>query len=260
MQEIIHEIKSWIYEASERIRASIASNQLTVCTKSDRTDLVTNIDKETQDFLMTKIKNFDPTAKVLGEENNQNHLTDFSGTVFIVDPIDGTMNFVLEQENFCLMIAVYEEAKPSLGFIYDVVKDVLLWGGPSIGVYRNDERIDAPANKGVGEGLLGVNAGMYGTNFAHVREIGNMALGVRMSGCAGVELIALILGKRIGYISNLSPWDYAAGGVLLQTLGLKMSNISGDVLNLSDREFFVAGTPKAYEEMTRLLQKDEKVS
>jgi hypothetical protein len=49
------------------------------------------------------------------------------------------------------------------------------------------------------------------------------ALGVRMTGCAGIELIALVLGQRAGYISNLSPWDYAPGGVLMETLGLKIA-------------------------------------
>ncbi len=256
MQILIAEVKSWMYEAAKFIKVALAANNLVVCTKSDRTDLVTNIDKETQNLLIEKIKKFDPTAKVLGEENDQNHLTDLTGRVFIIDPIDGTMNFVLEQENFCIMIAVYENGQPSLGFVYDVMRDMFLWGGPSVGVYNNDCRVNPPLNKAVEEGLLGVNAGMYGTNYVHAREIGNLAMGVRMTGCAGVELIALILGKRIGYLSHLAPWDYAAGGVLLETLGLKMSNVRGEKLNLRDREFFVAGTPKAYDEMLEMLRKD----
>ena len=64
------EIISWIYEAAERIKAGLG-DALKVDQKSGRTDLVTNVDKETQDFIASKIKAFDPEAKILGEENGQ---------------------------------------------------------------------------------------------------------------------------------------------------------------------------------------------
>ena len=91
-------------------------------------DLVTELDKATQDFLIEKIQAFDPEAKILGEENGLDRLSDFSGRVFIIDPIDGTMNFVLEKENFCIMIAVYEEGQGRFGFVYNVMKNEFLLG------------------------------------------------------------------------------------------------------------------------------------
>jgi myo-inositol-1(or 4)-monophosphatase len=74
-----------------------------------------------------------------------------------------------------------------------------------------------------------------------------------MTGCAGVELIALAKGQRAGYLSHLAPWDYAPGGVLLETLGLKMANIKGEPLSLNGRELFVGGTPKAFEELLAIV-------
>lgn len=253
MDSLITQIKTLIYEASKKIKASL-DQELTIDTKSDRKDLVTNMDKEIQRFLVQGIQALDPNAKIMAEENGRDHLHDFSGRVYIIDPIDGTLNFVLERENFCIMIGIYDDRKGYLGFIYDVIKDQMLYGGPECGVYCNETSISAPANLGVHEGLLGLNSGMYAANFHHTRDLGQQAMGVRMLGCAGVELSALLLGQRVGYISNLSPWDYAAGGVLLETFGMKMSRLDGEELSFSGREYFIAGTKKAYTEMIALTK------
>lgn len=249
---MIEEIKGWIYEAGNHIKASFAKDNLKVDTKSGRTDLVTDMDKATQDFLIGKIMTFDPDAKVLGEENGLDHLKDRTGRVFIIDPIDGTMNFVLEQENFCIMLAVYEEGQGVLGFVYNVMKDEFLYGGPETGVFCNDQKVMPPENKALSEGLVGMNHVMFQKNAWHTQEIGQIAMGVRMTGCAGYELIDLALGRRVAYISRLAPWDYAPGGVLIEALGLEMSTIEGKALSLEKRDAFLAGTKKAYEECLRL--------
>lgn len=252
MEVMVNEIKSWIYDAGEVIKKSFQTDDLVIDTKSGRTDLVTNLDKATQKFLTQRIMAFDPDAKILGEEDGKDRLEGFSGRVFIIDPIDGTMNFVLEQENFCIMVAVYEDGIGKLGFVYNVMKNEFLWGGRGIGVYCNDEKIDPPKDISLSEGLIGLNHVMYQKDSWHVQKMGEMALGVRMTGCAGYELIGLLMGRRAAYVSRLAPWDYAPGGVLIEELGLRMSNIEGHKLNLVDRELFVAATPKAYENIMEI--------
>lgn len=250
------DIEQLLRQAGEKIKAASANTNIQVDTKTDRKDLVTNMDKEIQRFLIDAILTQDPDVKIMAEENGRDQLNDFSGRVYIIDPIDGTLNFVLEQENFCVMVGIYEDKRPVLGFIYDVVKEQMLCGGPSEGVYCNGTKINAPQDLGLSEGLLGLNSGMYAANFHHARDLGQQAMGVRMLGCAGVELSALLLGQRIGYISNLSPWDYAAGGVLLETFGMKMSRLDGQPLSFSGREYFIAGTKKAYTEMITLTKQE----
>lgn len=253
MQIMINEIKNWIQEAAEIIKKEIAKNDMVVDTKEGRKDLVTNVDKQVQDFLIERMHDFDPEAKILGEENGRDQLTDFSGRVFIIDPIDGTLNFVLEQENFCIMIAVYEEGKGKLGFIYNVMEDMLLWGGPEIGVFINEENLPVPADLNLADGLVGMNSSMYRKNSYNAQLMAERSMGVRMSGCAGLELISLIRGKRNAYVSSLAPWDYAAGSVMLETLNMKFSNIEGDPLKFNGRERFIAATPTAYKEMMQLV-------
>ncbi|MGX7192834.1 inositol monophosphatase family protein [Enterococcus moraviensis] len=242
---MIVEIQEWLKEAAAFIRVSLA-NKVTVSQKSNRTDLVTNIDEETQTFLIKKINKYYPNDSILAEEKGFDTIESLDGRVWIIDPIDGTMNFVMEQENFCIMIAVYENGVGKLGFIYDVMKDELYWGGKDLGVFVNDQKLQQPKDRALSDGLIGMNAYMYGKNIYAAGEIGHASMGIRVSGCAGIELIAMLKGNHIGYISNLSPWDYAAGLVLIEEFGFKYSDIEGKPLTFSKREYFLAASPTAY--------------
>jgi myo-inositol-1(or 4)-monophosphatase len=248
---MVSEIKSWLYEAAAEIRSTL-EQELTIQEKSGRTDLVTNMDEQTQEFLMKKIQTHYPEDQILGEEKGFTKVSSFQGRVWIIDPIDGTLNFVLEKENFCIMLAVYEEGVGQLGFIYDVIRDEMYWGGKGWGVYVNECPLPQPAMKELSAGLLGMNAYMYGKNIHHARDIGHQTMGIRVCGCAGLEIIAMLKGNHIGYISKLSPWDYAPGLVLLEEFGFKFGNIHGEALTFDGQEYFLAATPNAY---TEILEK-----
>lgn len=250
---MIEEIQLWLHEAGERIKEAIAADDFDVEEKSGRADLVTTVDKATQDFLIKKILAFDPEAKILAEEEGRSTIDSMSGRVFIIDPIDGTLNFVLEQENFCIMLGIYEDGVGQLGFLYDVMKGELYWGGKGYGVYRNKEKLTPPANKELSAGLIGVNGYMYAHNRFHTQELGEESMGVRMSGCAGLEMIAMLKGNHIGYISSLAPWDYAPGCVLLEEFGIRYSNEQGEPMSFDGRERFFAGTPAVFQRYMALL-------
>ncbi|GGC84048.1 inositol monophosphatase family protein [Enterococcus wangshanyuanii] len=254
-EKMIIEIKDWIREAADFIQTSLTTD-FAVSQKSGRTDLVTSIDEETQTLLIKKIKEHYPADKILAEEKGYSTIDSLAGRVWIIDPIDGTMNFVMEQENFCIMIAVFEDGIGKLGFIYDVMKDELCWGGKGIGVFLGEQRLIQPKNLGLSAGLLGMNAYMFGEDIHCARKIGHASMGVRVSGCAGIEMIAMLKGNHIGYVSNLSPWDYAAGIVLLEEFHFSYSTIEGKALSFSGREYFLAATPEAYSEIkTNFLDK-----
>src|SRR5690606_6688741 len=84
--------KKWIKEAGENIKKSF-SKSLTIQTKSNANDLVTDIDKATEQFLIRKIKEIYPEHRILGEEGFGDEIKDVKGILWIIDPIDGTMNF-----------------------------------------------------------------------------------------------------------------------------------------------------------------------
>lgn len=254
METIVKEITGWIAEAGEKIRRALDS-EIEISEKTSRKDLVTNIDKEIQQFIIEKIKVFDPDAKILAEEDGYNQEDISDGRVFIIDPIDGTLNFVLEKANFCIMLAVFEEGIGKLGFIYDVMENQLYWGGSELGVFCNEKKLLQPANLSLEESLVGMNAFMYGNNQHHAYDIGEKSMGIRCSGCAGLEMIAMLKGQHNAYISRLCPWDYAPGCVLLDAFGFRYSSHEGRALRFDGREYFFAGTPKTYEEMMGVLLK-----
>lgn len=97
---------------------------------------MTNIDKQVEKYLVTQIKQTFPGSRVLGEEGDRDQdLATYQGLVWIIDPLDGTLNFVKQKDHFASMLAVYENGHEKLGYILDVINDKLYWGGPESGVF-----------------------------------------------------------------------------------------------------------------------------
>ena len=251
--ELMQQVKSWVEEAGEYIKNEL-KQVVKVEEKSHRSDLVTNVDKGTEAFLVTKIKDAYPNDQIIGEEGTGRDVSTTDGRIWIIDPIDGTLNFVKQQENFCVMVGIFENGKPLLGFIYDVMKHEFAYGGPSTGVFLNGEKLKTPENLSLADGLMGCNAGMYSANYEHSKDIASEAIGVRMLGCAGLDFLNVIRGKQNGYISNLAPWDFAAGTVLAETLGFvcrKYPDLDYDILG--DRQYFVIATPQTFSDIQKFF-------
>ncbi|MFT9389283.1 MULTISPECIES: inositol monophosphatase family protein [Leuconostoc] len=253
IQEIDQTVLLWLDEARKQTLAAMAQ-QLDVGTKSNRRDLVTNVDQANEAFLNAKIRAFDPEAHIVSEEGFGDHQLDMQGNVWFVDPIDGTMNFVKEQTDFAIMIGFYVGSQPVLGWILDVVNNVVYHGGPEIGVYANQLRISAPKNEPLAEGLVLLSGarllyGMFGYD-----EIAKAALGFRIIGAAGPSFIRVILGQAVGYSSKMMPWDFAAGQVLAKTLGLSVSDIDGQPLDMLSSNIVLVATNRAHRDILTLHQ------
>ncbi len=99
--------------------------------------------------------------------------------------------------------------------------------------------------KALADGLWGMNAYMHGKNIHHATEIGQASMGVRISELCRFGNYCYVKGNHHGYLSNLSPWDYAAGLVLLEEFGFKYSGITGKTINfLRVVNTFIAATPE----------------
>ncbi|APB31226.1 inositol monophosphatase family protein [Vagococcus teuberi] len=252
-RELMQQVKGWVEEAGEYIKTEL-KQVVKVEQKSNRSDLVTNVDKGTEAFLVNKINETYPDDLIIGEEGTGRDVSTTDGRIWIIDPIDGTLNFVKQQENFCIMVGIFENGKPLLGFIYDVMKNEFAYGGLEIGVYLNGTKLDKPEDLSLADGLIGCNVGMYSENYKHSKEIASAAIGVRMLGCAGLDFLSVIRGKQNGYISNLAPWDFAAGTVLAEALGFvcrKYPDSDYDILG--DRQYFVVATPQTFSDMQKFF-------
>ncbi|MDE3315060.1 inositol monophosphatase family protein [Lacticaseibacillus zeae] len=243
---------SWFAESRKQILAAMAK-PLDVARKSNRNDLVTNVDKANQKFLINHIKTDYPEAGIIGEEGHAHDDTDLSGLVFFVDPIDGTMNFVKQQAHFAIMIGVYRDGQPVVGAIMDVMRNEVLSGGPEMPVTFAGRTLTKLPDLQLKDGLLGVTGPMTIKNRLHLGDIALASSGPRMSGSAGMEFIEIALGRQLGYVSYLQPWDVAAGMAITKGLGVQFSREDGSPIDLRQPGVVVAATPQAHRTILAMM-------
>lgn len=230
----LEESKKWVIEAGDFLRENI-NQPLEIHEKSRYDDLVTNFDRAIQDLLISKILSHFPEDKVLAEEDLQLiHFDEKIPHLWILDPIDGTTNFIVQKDHFAIMLSYFEHGVGQFGLILDVMQDKLYWCDENQ-AFCNDELLKVPKSD-FQTGLLAVNAYMYRLNVGGLLDLSKQTLGVRIYGSAGISYTELLSGKVIGYFANLQPWDYAAGKIISEKLGFVTKTISGEQPSYEGRE------------------------
>lgn len=249
-------IKKWIKEAAEDIKEALDS-ELDIETKSAPNDLVTNMDKKIEEDLTKKIREHFPEDHIIGEEGFGDDLEDLSGTVWFIDPIDGTLNFVLQQEKYAVMIGVYEDGVGQQGYIYNVADDKLYYAIKGQGAYCDDQQLTEIPDLPLEEGMAAINTVIVtNEDFDLHRSIADKCMGIRMLGSAGIEAMELAKGNVVTYMaSKLKPWDIAPGKVIIEELGGVVSQFNGEPVDLLNQNKTVFATKEAHKEIVELLNK-----
>lgn len=259
---IVNETKHWLKEAGEHIKSSFHT-RLTVETKSNESDFVTNIDREIEQFFIKKINQKFPGHRILGEEGFGDQLDNLDGVVWLIDPIDGTMNFIQQQRNFAISIGVYENGTGKLGFIYDVVHDELYYGIKNRGAYFNECQLPVLAELTVKEAVIGINASWVTNNEridpSILGRLVNDVLGTRSYGSAAIEMSYVATSRIDAYISmRLSPWDFAGGKVIVEELGGIVTTLSGEPLNMLQNSSLLVAKPGLHQEIVERYMRERK--
>lgn len=241
------QVKIWIKEAGERIRYSL-QNKLQVSTKSNRNDLVTNVDKETELFFIEKIRSAFPTHRILGEEGEGDQIKDVKGVIWVIDPIDGTMNFVHMHRNFTISIGIFEEGIGYLGYIYDVIRDELFSAKKGLGAFFNGQPLPKLQEVPVEKAIIGMNpiwlTDNRRINPENLRKLIREVRGARSFGSAALEIGYVACGWLDAYIAmHLSPWDFAAGWIIIEELGGRATKLNGEPLSLLEKSSLFVGKP-----------------
>ena len=225
----------WIKEAGKMLRNSLL-HTIKVESKSNPDDLVTEMDRAVESFFLNKIETMFPNHSFLGEEGLGDQVTKATGTIWILDPIDGTTNFVHQQYNFAISLAVFDQGVGKVGIVYNVMAEELFTAVQGHGAYLNGERLQRLTTVPVNEAILGLNARWLLPQRpyqASLIEIAKSVRGIRSYGSAAIEICYVACGRLDGYISlKLSPWDFAAGIVLLEEVGANYTTINGNELAL----------------------------
>ncbi|MCM3160343.1 inositol monophosphatase family protein [Metabacillus litoralis] len=244
-KELDQRAKQWVEEAGELIRNSFDS-ALSIQYKSNPNDLVTNMDKEVEQYLISKIQETYPDHKILGEEGYGDKVESLDGVVWIIDPIDGTMNFVHQQRNFAISVGVYGDGIGYIGLIYDVVHKELYHAFRGEGAYMNELPLPKLDEVKIEQAILSVSPMWVTENkrFDHqlITPIVKRVRGTRSYGSAALECAYVAAGRLDAYMTmRLAPWDFAAGLVLLEEVGANASTLSGEKLDLLNKNSFFIG-------------------
>lgn len=243
-ESLFNQAKKWILEAGSNIRTKI-NDPLTIDTKSNPNDLVTTMDKETEQYFADNIRKVYPDHFILSEEGFGDDLTSLDGTVWIIDPIDGTMNFVHQKRNFAISIGIYHDGIGEIGLIYDVISDVLYSAKKHEGAYKDDVKLD-PLKQYVSlkEAMLGLNHFWLCENRLVDEQIMQSLVkqvrGTRTYGSAALEFAYVAEGIMDGYLTmSLAPWDIAAGIIIVNEVGGVTTNIHGEQVNMLEKSSIV---------------------
>ncbi|MFL1695391.1 inositol monophosphatase family protein [Weissella kandleri] len=255
MKKTFEQLDDFVIQLMQHVRQQVLAHlqqPLEVKTKSNSRDLVTNVDRLVEQYYVKAIREFDPMAKILGEEGFGDSINSMAGSIWIVDPIDGTLNFVKQQNQFATMVACFEDGQPRGAWILDVMENELLHGSPECGVWLNSEKLNAPANLSLVESIVSLSGARLLHNTPGFQAVAGAALGYRVYGSAGISFIRLARGQVGAFMSYLKPWDFAAGQVLCQTLGLQITKFDKRVDDMLSSSLIVAATKNATNDILAL--------
>lgn len=218
--------------------------------------IVTEADKNAEAYLLNKISRKYPNSSIITEESGEFRRD--PGLMWVIDPLDGTTNYAHGFPWFCVSIGLWEDEKPRAGIVYNPVNKELFYAEAGKGATKNGKKIRVSSVKTLPDALLGT--GFYYTRgdrlsaemhiFSRVQEV---ALGVRRPGSAALDLAYVASGRYEGFWERgLSSWDVAAGIVLVQEAGGKISDYVGKPTNLFRQEI-VASNGKVHKDLIGLI-------
>jgi myo-inositol-1(or 4)-monophosphatase len=239
-------------------RASRDISQLTVSTKQ-QSDYVTEVDRAAEDQIIATIRETYPDHAILAEESGA--LEGASGASdyqWIIDPLDGTTNFIHGFPQYAISIGVAHKGVMAHAVVFDPNRNELFTATKGGGAFLNDTRIRVAKRNKLEESLIGT--GFPYRMFDHVeayinifRELSKKTAGMRRPGAAALDLAYVACGRLDGFWElGLSPWDMAAGTLLITEAGGLVGDFSGesDYMNTGN---IIGGTPKIFSQLVQTI-------
>ena len=222
-------------------------------TKSTATDMVSDADREAEELLVQILTDARPQDALLGEEGAGREGT--SGLRWVVDPLDGTTNFVFGYPQWAVSVAVEDEQGTLAGAVYDPSRDEMFAAGRGRGTTLNGDRVHVRGTHDLGQALVatgfGYDAERRAKQAARVVDVIPKIRDIRRGGAAAIDIAWVACGRLDGYWeSGLNAWDWAAGSLLVTEAGGFWSCQPGPL----GVEQAVAACPGVYDALFDLLQ------
>lgn len=220
-------------------------------------DIVTDVDKRCEELIVNAITKSFPDDAILAEEGSGSQKK--SSRCWIVDPLDGTVNYAHGLPIFCVSIALEVDGQIQCAAIYDPNRDEMFSAMRGQGAYLNGDKIGVSSQKIVKQSLLAtgfaynVHEEESLDNLSHFCNFVKRARAIRRPGSAAIDLAWLASGRMDGFWELfLKPWDMAAGVLILQEAGGTVTDFSGQGFDLYGTEILASNT-YIHEEMIDIL-------
>lgn len=246
MNEIHESVVTWMKQIELDFRNGKYST-FNVDTKVDYKDLVTDSDKKIEHYFSTSILEKFPNSVILGEETySPNKDYSKSDLLWVIDPIDGTRNFVKQAKDFAVMVSVFYKNEPTHAYIYDLAADVLYYAVEGKGFFVNSTQIVAVEDKPLQDSFVSIDYPSLQISQG-IRDFVSEAFDMRYIGSAGLDGARVAAGDFGAYVcKTLQPWDFAPFFLISKLLGLHMSNFDGAPLTLTKPDSFILCTEAIY--------------
>ncbi len=244
-------------EAGEVLRANLG--KVKEITFKGKNSLVTEVDKLSEDIIIDSIKRTFPSHDVFAEESGRRSTS--SEYVWIIDPLDGTTNYAHGYPFFSVSIALEIGGAVKAGLVYDPVKDEMFSAELGQGAFMNGEPICVSRSDRLDEshlvtGFVHDDARMVEENLRHFGDFIWRARAVRRDGSAALDLCYVACGRFDGFWElGLNPWDTAAGALIVEEAGGRVTNFTGDEYSIYVREI-LASNSGIHSEMMDVLSKN----
>nr|CAD7609184.1 unnamed protein product [Timema genevievae] len=234
-----------------------------VVEKSCEVDLVTETDQQIEKLLISSLQKQFPDHKFIGEESVADgakcELT--VSPTWIIDPVDGTMNFVHGYPNVCVSVALWVDKEPQLAIVYNPVLEQLFTARRGEGAFLNGSRIHASKETELSKCLLGVE---FGTSrdqekmavvMHNINKLVPLVHGLRSSGSAALNMaLTAIGGTDANYEFGIHAWDVAAGALLVEEAGGVILDTTGGKFDVLSRRYLCAGTQTVADQIVKIIK------
>ena len=236
-------------------RAALDRSALEVRSKN-RNDFVTQIDKASEAAIIDVIRKAHPDHAILAEESGAS--TQKSEYRWVIDPLDGTTNFIHGFPQYCVSIAVQHRGVTAHGVVYDPTKNELFTASKGRGAFLDDRRIRVSRCPHLKEALVGTGFPFKELSridlfMKQMRTLMENSAGMRRAGAAALDLAYVAAGRMDAFWEmGLSPWDMAAGALMVQEAGGLVGDLAGEP-GFLDKGDIAAATPRVFPDLLRAL-------
>ncbi len=237
------------------VRSMQKLDTLEISSKANN-DYVSEVDKQAEQAIIETIRKAYPDHGILAEESGMQAGNEYQ---WIIDPLDGTTNYLHGFPQFAVSIAVKHKDRLAHGVVYDPLKEELFGASRGEGAQLNGKRIRVSKRPGLDGALLGTGFPFREQQHleTYLKTLGTLiaqTAGVRRAGSAALDLAYVAAGRMDGFWElGLHPWDMAAGVVLIQEAGGLVSDFGGDNLYL-EKGHIVTGNPKVFKAMLQAIR------